>query len=188
MPKEFEDQNLSLRAWTLLHRTSELFLKCEDGVVGEFGLTTEQYRVLIAMKCLDDPVRPTDVGRWVDHKVNTVSMIVDRMVKAGLIERIRDLPDRREVRLVITPKGEHAFKPATPAVWRLIEELTSSLSYEDKRTVIRLLETLRDKALQHLSPAADIRETASYETAQVSHLMKRMGRYTKSKHERMLRV
>ncbi len=180
MPKQSENGNLSLRAWMLLQRTGELLFRCEDGLVGEFGLTAEQYRTLVAIKCLDDPVRPTDVGRWVDHKVNTVSMIVDRMVKAGLIERIRDLPDRREVRLVITRKGELALKPAIPVAWRLVEELMSSLSYEDRHSVIGLLETLRDRALQHLSPAADIGETVTHETNQLSRLMKLMGKHTEA--------
>jgi len=150
---------------------------CEDHVCSEYGLTAEQYTVLVAIKYFDDPVRPTDVGRWVGHKVNTVSMIVDRMVKAGLVKRIRDLPDRREVRLVITKKGEEAFKPATPAVWSLIEDITSSLSDEEKRTLVKLLEKVRDKTLEHLSPDEEIRESGSYETADLSRLLKRVGRY-----------
>jgi DNA-binding MarR family transcriptional regulator len=105
MPKEFNGGSLNLEARMLLHRTRDVLFRCEDRVVGEFGLTAEQYTVLTAMKHLNAPIRPTDVSRWVDHKVHTVSMIVDRMVRAGLLERIRDLPDRREVRLVITSKG-----------------------------------------------------------------------------------
>ena len=152
MPQGFTGNGTNFTAWMLLHRTRDLFFRCEDRVVAEFGLTEEQYSVLLAIKSLDEPVRPTDVGRWVGHKVNTVSMIVDRMVKAGLVGRERDLPDRRAVRLVITPKGEKAFKAATPGVGGLIEEIMSQLSHEDSLTLIRLLETLRGKALERLHP------------------------------------
>ncbi|MBE9515001.1 MAG: MarR family transcriptional regulator, partial [Chloroflexi bacterium] len=123
MPKEVNDGSLRLEARMLLHRTRDVLFRCEDRVVGEFGLTAEQYTVLTAMKCLDAPIRPTDVSRWVDHKVHTVSMIVDRMVRAGLLERVRDLPDRREVRLTITGKGEKALQPATVAASKLIDEI-----------------------------------------------------------------
>jgi len=177
MPGKLEGKNLTVKALLLLHRTRDMVFNLEDRVFSEFGLTTEQYTVLVAIKYFDDPVRPTDIGRWVGHKVNTVSMIVDRMVKAGLVKRIRDLPDRREVRLTITSKGEQAFKPATPAAWSLVEGIMSSLSDEDKRALIKLLEKVRDKALEHLSPDVDTRESLSYEATDLSRLMKRMSKY-----------
>jgi DNA-binding MarR family transcriptional regulator len=150
MPKESNGAQLRLDARMALHRTRDLLFRCEDRVVNEFGLTAEQYTVLLAMKHLDDPIRPTDISRWVDHKVHTVSMIVDRMVRAGLLERVRDLPDRREVRLTITKRGEKALQPAGEAASRLIAEILSPLSYEDTETLVRLLQTVRDRAEQHL--------------------------------------
>ena len=174
---QLEGRGLTIRTLLLLHRTRDMLFNLEDRVFNEFGLTAEQYTVLVAIKYFDDPVRPTDIGRWVGHKVNTVSMIVDRMVRAGLVKRIRDLPDRREVRLVITGKGEQAFKPATPAAWGLIEDIMSSLSEPDKRILVKLLEKVRDRALQHLSPESGPGESASYEATDLPRLMKRMAKY-----------
>ncbi len=151
MPGKTEGNSSHLRPYTLLYRTRDLLFRCEDRVVGKFGLTAEQYSVLAAIKSLEHPVRPTDVGRLVDHKVNTVSMIVDRMVKADLVDRVRDLPDRREVRLIITPKGEKAFKPADAAVSKLMKEILSSLSAKDMDTLTGLLETIRERANRQLS-------------------------------------
>jgi len=187
MSEEFTGRSADLKAWMLLHRTRDLAFYCQNRIFSEYGLTAEQYTVLVAIKYCDDPVRPTDIGRWLGHQVNTVSMIVDRMVKAGLLKRTRDLPDRREVRLVITSKGEQAFKPATPPAWSLIEDIMSSLSDEEKHTLIKLLEKVRDKALQHVSADADIRKTGSYETTDLSRLMTRLGKYVSTstpKHRR----
>lgn len=150
MPKQSEGNGLYAKASVLLYRTRDLMFRCEDRAVGKFGLTAEQYSVLAAMRQLDDPIRPTDVGRLLDHKVNTVSMIVDRMVKAGLVERVRDLPDRREVRLIVTSKGEKAFKPAHTAATKLSKDMLSVLSPEEVKTLIKLLETIRTKAYQQL--------------------------------------
>jgi DNA-binding MarR family transcriptional regulator len=177
MSGELDGNSLTLRTLLLLHRTRDMLFNLEDRVFSEFGLTAEQYTVLVAIKYFDDPVRPTDIGRWVGHKVNTVSMIVDRMVRSGLVKRMRDLPDRREVRLVITSKGEQAFKPATPAVWDLILDIMSSLSEQDKRILVKLLEKVRDRALQHLSPESGPGESASYEATDLPRLMKRMAKY-----------
>ena len=146
MPKQSEDNGLYPKASVALYRTRDLLFRCEDRTVGKFGLTAEQYSVLAAIKQLDDPVRPTDVGRLLDHKVNTISMIVDRMVNAGLVDRVRDLADRREVRLIIAPKGEKAFKPAHAAATKLSKEMLAPLSQDEVKTLIRLLETIRTKA------------------------------------------
>jgi len=177
MLEELTGKSADLKAWMLLHRTRDLAFYRQDRICSEYGLTVEQYTVLVAVKYLDDPVRPTDIGRWGGHKVNTVSMLVDRMVKAGLLKRIRDLPDRREARLVITKKGEEAFRLATPAVWSFIEDTMSSLSDEEKRTLARLLEKVRDKELQHLDADADIRKPGTYDTIDLARLTNRLGKH-----------
>jgi DNA-binding MarR family transcriptional regulator len=146
MLKEFTGENPDLDAWMLLQRTRDLILRREDAVLTRLGLTTEQYTVLLAIDCLDAPVRITDIAQSLGRSTNGVSMLVDRMVKAGLVERMRDVGDRREVHVVMTAKGEQALKPANPAVSQLIEDIWSSLPLDDRRTLIRLLEMLGDKA------------------------------------------
>lgn len=146
MSKEFTGENPDLDAWILLQRTRDLILRREDTVLTRVGLTTEQYTVLLAVECLDAPVRITDIAQSLGRSTNSVSMLVDRMVKAGLVERMRDVGDRREVHVVMTAKGEQALKPANPAVTQLIEDIWSSLPLDDRRTLIRLLETIGDKA------------------------------------------
>jgi len=146
MSKEFTGKNPDLDEWTLLQRTRDLILRREDGVLTRLGLTTEQYTVLLAIECLDAPVRISDIAQSLGRSTNGVSMLVDRMVKAGLVERMRDVGDRREVHVVMTAKGEQAFKPANPAVSQLIEDIWSSLPPDDRRTLIRLLKMLGDKA------------------------------------------
>lgn len=177
MLKELELRNIALRAWVLAHRTRDLLRKCEDRVLGEYNVTAEQYSALIAIEYLDDPVRPTDIARWLLRKGNSASMIIDRMVKAGLVRRVRDMHDRRVVRVSITSKGRETFKQATPAYWDLIEEILSSLSYEDKHSLISLLEMLRDAAFNYVNPERDIREISRYEIEDMASFMKRMTRY-----------
>ncbi|MFO7772374.1 MAG: MarR family transcriptional regulator [Dehalococcoidia bacterium] len=150
MTEDLKRKRLNVRAFMSLQQTRDLLLRCEDQVVHEFGITAEQYSVLVAMKGLDDPVKVTDVARWLGRKVNSVSMLVDRMVNAGLVTRKRDLPDRRAVRLGMTSKGRKACERATPAVSRLIAEVFSLLSPEDTDALVNLLEALRGKALRYL--------------------------------------
>jgi DNA-binding MarR family transcriptional regulator len=177
MTVNLEPEHLALRVWFLTHRTHELLRRCEDQVFGEYNLTTEQYTVLVTIKYLDDPVRPTDVARWIGRSPNSVSMIVDRMVKAGLVRRIRDRGDRREVRLVITSKGENAIKPATLAGVEFIQKILSPLSYEDRRTLVSLNEVVKDNAFKYLNPGVDIEEMKKNEITNQANLIERLRQY-----------
>jgi len=177
MPVKFKFEDPYKGAWILLRQTYNLVLKCEDKVFSEYELTTEQHAVLMVIKHIDGPVRPTDVARWLDRSVNSVSMIIDRMVKAGLVRRVRDRKDRRTVFLTITSKAEKAFVPATVAGWGLIQEILSSLSDEDKLTLIRLLETLRDKTYDYLGSGEVAEEVRRNETENMVQFVKQAAKY-----------
>jgi DNA-binding MarR family transcriptional regulator len=158
MPVKFEFEDPYKGAWVLLRQVYNLISRCEDKVFSEFEVTPEQHTVLMAIKHIDPPVRPTDIARWLDRSVNSVSMIIDRMVKAGLVRRVRDRKDRRTVFLTMTGKAEKAYELATAAGWELVREILSPLSDEDRLTLIRLLETLRDKTYAYMGSGGVVEE------------------------------
>jgi DNA-binding MarR family transcriptional regulator len=171
-----ESENLVLRLWFMIHHTHDLIKMCEDQVLPKYGITTEQYVVLITIKY--GHVRPTDIARWLARSPNSISMIADRMVRAGLVRRVRDRSDRRVVRLVITSKGENALKPAHLAGWDLLRKILSPLSYEDRQTLLSLLLTIQHEATKQLNPKADIEEIKRNEAEHHVNLFTRLVQYT----------
>jgi len=178
MTVNYESEKLVLRLWYMTHRTCDWLRRCEDQVFGEYKLTKEQYAVLSTMKYLDEPVRVTDIARWLERSTNSVSMIVDRMVKAGLLRRVRDRNDRREVRVTITNKGKTVLKPAILAGWEFIGKILSPLSHEDRRTLLSLLETVKYKAFEYLNPGVDVEEMRRNEITGQANLVERLVQYT----------
>jgi DNA-binding MarR family transcriptional regulator len=178
MTVNFESEKLVLRLWYMTHRTCDWLGRCEDQVFGEYGLTTEHYAVLSTIKYLDEPVRITDIARWLERSTNSVSMIVDRMVKAGLLKRVRDRSDRREVHVTITSKGEAALKPAVLAGREFIGKILSPISSEDRHTLLSLLEMLKYEAFKYLHPGADIEEMRRNEITGQANLVERLVQYT----------
>jgi DNA-binding MarR family transcriptional regulator len=177
MAANFESGNMVLKLWILLHRTRDALRMCEDPIFSEYGLTTEQYAVLAAIKYLGDSVKISDLAQSLERSPNSISMIIDRMVKVGLVRRIRDKADRRVVYVFITSKGENALKPAIPAGVEFIQKILSPLSYEDKRTLASLLETVRFKALEYLNPGMDIVKITKNSVTNRPDLMKRVTQY-----------
>jgi len=177
MPIKFEFENVDKGAWIVLRQAHNLVLKCEDRVFGVYELTTEQHGVLMAVKHINGPVRITDIARWLDRSVNSVSMIIDRMVKAGLVKRTRDRKDRRTVFVTITSKADKAYVLASVAGWGLIQEILSPLSDKDKRTLIRLLETLRDKTYDYLESGEIVEKVRRNEAENMAQFMKQAAEY-----------
>lgn len=172
--------NADLRFWFLIHRTRDQLRICEDQIFSKYGLTTEQYAVLVTMKYLGNPTRPTDVARWLERSTNSMSIIIERMVKAGLIKRVRDRSDRRVVRLTITSEGENALKPATLAGLEFIQRVLSPLSREDRHTLVTLLETIKGEALKCASPAEITRGMRKTQGDPQTDLLKRLAQYISS--------
>ena len=169
-----ESENIVLRLGILLHRVRDELMRYEDPIFSEYGITTEQYSVLGALKYFGGSVRITDLALALERSLNSVSMIVDRMVKVGLVTRKRDRGDRRVVYVTATSKGENAFKLATPPAFEFIREMLSPLSYEDKLTLLSLFETVKNKILSYVNPGVDIAEISKGSAINQADLFERM--------------
>jgi DNA-binding MarR family transcriptional regulator len=180
MTVNLESEKLVLRLWLLIHRLSDLLRTGGDRVLSEHNLTTEQFSVLVTIKYLREPARPTDIAQWLARSPNSVSMLVDRMVKAGLVRRVRDRSDRRVVNVFVTNKGESALEPATQAIWDFIWELLSQLPRENRHTLASLLETVKRQALEYINPGVDIEKITKNEAECHVNLIERLDKYISS--------
>jgi len=158
MAVDSESQNIDVKLWLLMHRVRDALVLCEDSILREYGITMEQFSVLGAVKLGGGSLRPTDLASILERSPNSVSMLVDRMVKAGLVRRTRDRRDRRVVNVTLTGKGEKALKPAAPAAWEFVQKILSQLSYKDKHALASQLEIVKCEFLEYLNPEADIAE------------------------------
>ncbi|MCJ7791924.1 MAG: MarR family transcriptional regulator [Dehalococcoidia bacterium] len=177
MKANVEAESTVLKLWRQVYQTYTLLKKTEDQIFEEYGLTTEQYGVLVAIDYFGGPTKVTDIARWLERSTNSVSMIVDRMVKAGLVRRARSTGDRRVVHVVNTSKGKTALKPATLASLEVIQKIMSPLSYEDRSTLLSLLGTIKYEILEYLNPGMDIQEIKRTEFKQAANVKKWLNEY-----------
>jgi DNA-binding MarR family transcriptional regulator len=77
----------------------------------QFGLTGPQ---LVCLRVLEDkgPLTPSNLAREVALSQGTITGIVDRLFKRGLVTRNRSSTDRRSVTVAITEKGQDMIKKA----------------------------------------------------------------------------
>ena len=120
------------------------------------------------------PMNMRDIAHWLERSANSMSMIVDRMVKAGLVRRARDRKDRRAVFVHMTDKGKAAVEPAIPAGWEFIHKVVSRLSYDDQHALADMLETVKCELVGYLNPETDAAELTAQSLTKDPNLYRRM--------------
>ena len=173
MPVDSKSGSTVLRLWLLLPRVGDALNLCQDLVFSKYGITTEQWRVLACIKSRG-PLRPVEIASLLERAPNSMSMLVDRMVKAGLVRRTRDRKDRRAVFVSMTDKGKEAVEPAVPAGWEFINKLLSALSHDDQLALADMLETIKCELTSYLNPEMDMAQIIKNSFTRDPGLYKRM--------------
>lgn len=85
----------------------------------------------------------TELSKKINLSNSTISGIVDRLEKQGLVLRTRSLEDRRIVFVNVTPKFSEMYKGIYKKTEESFEELLSPASSEDLDKVIEGLHALK---------------------------------------------
>jgi DNA-binding MarR family transcriptional regulator len=102
------------------------FLHWSEEQAEKAGLTPAQHQLLLAVRGHDGEQGPTigDVAGYLLLRHHSAVGLVDRAVKAGLVERHEDPGDRRVVRLRLTPLGSGTLQQLSAAHLEEIQRLT----------------------------------------------------------------
>ena len=107
------------------------------------GITLPQWRVL-AQVALNDGITQVALAAATDTDPMTVSGVLDRLEKRGLIERYADPTDSRAKFARLTAEGEEVFTTARKVGLAMYEAALEGVSPEDRQTVISALMRMRD--------------------------------------------
>ncbi|HIE17917.1 MAG TPA: MarR family transcriptional regulator [Dehalococcoidia bacterium] len=134
--------------WVLLHHVSDIIFNARQTELMRYGIPGMQGEVLFAIKAIGNPATPAQISRLMFRRPHSVSGILIRMEKAGLVKRSKDLEKKNLVRVTLTEKGERAYRQVLKG--RAVQRIVSSLSESERRRLRSLLETLRNKGLKEL--------------------------------------
>ncbi len=84
------------------------FFRLSEEVTRSAGLNPRQYELLLAVKGLPQTERATirNLAERLQVRHHSAVELIDRLEKRGLVERVRDGADKRQVFIRLTPKGE----------------------------------------------------------------------------------
>lgn len=132
----------------LLFQTRDLMLSLKRKELRKFGSTVEEATMLIHISKLGDKATPTELSRQLLRKHHSITGILLRMEKKGLIKRNKDLKRKNMIRVSMTEKGEAIYQNAKRE--DVLEKLADILSDKQKQEMAGYLNILRDEAFDLL--------------------------------------
>jgi len=120
---------------------AELGRRLDRDLREEADLSIAEYVVLLTLRYAPEGSLPVgDLSCEVHLTKSGVTRLVDRMERAGTVQRVADESDRRSVRANITEKGRDRLRKAWPIHRRGIDEYFGScLSDAEAATLSELL-------------------------------------------------
>lgn len=135
-------------AYSVTYRLSEHRLR---GV----GVSPVQFRALSLVRLLPPPVTPSMLALHLALDSRTVSDLVSRLEQCAWVRRVRDLPDRRAVRLELTEEGDTVLAASWAPAMATSEEVWSVVEPDELAPVLSVLRRVRDASLEKLGYRAE---------------------------------
>ncbi len=107
------------------------------------GITADQYNVLRILRGVYPGGHPrNEVARRMIHRAPDVTRMLDRLVRRGVVARVRNAEDRRESIATITKAGLALLDRIDPDVLAVQKAVTAALPDPKLRQLVRLCDAL----------------------------------------------
>lgn len=112
----------------------------------EFGLTEAQFNVLFALKFSDGNITQAELGKRLVVTRASITSVLDKLESKNWVKRI-DVPENRRIHHVaLTNAGRELIERVEPAYRREVHDVLKGLSDDQCRSLMHVLETVRDSA------------------------------------------
>lgn len=122
----------------LLIEFYERFSSWEHGVVKETGVTLPQMHTLEILGSCGE-MRMKELAEKMGVTTGSLTVLVDRLVRAQLVERKPNEQDRRSIQVGLTPEGERHFREHHQLHAQLTQDIAGALTPEETALFLDML-------------------------------------------------
>lgn len=134
--------------WVLLEQTYHTLFQAREQELRSIGISTIKAAVLSVIKTIDGPATPTEISRWIRREPHSVSELLNRMVKKGLIKKIKDMKKKNQVRIDMTEQGEDIYQKLRDL--KSFRDIISCLSSDEQENLWEYLRAVRNEAVKYM--------------------------------------
>jgi DNA-binding MarR family transcriptional regulator len=140
-----DDPEINL--YILLDQTSDITLRAVELEIKHLPMTQPQIKVLTMLSREDRPVTLEELANWTLKEFNSVSTLINRMEKKGLVKKIKKDEDFKTY-IVLTEKGSLLYHKQVTE--RLIHLIFEKLTEKEKTHLEALLKKVCDSTRELL--------------------------------------
>lgn len=127
----------------LLDQTKEAISKAVELELGQYQMSAPQVKVMHMLSQCDDGVTLSELAAGSVRELNSISTLISRMQKKGLVKKVRKSGDDRAY-VTLTERGKDLYNNTVTE--RSIYLIFDALSDEEKKQFSVLLKKLQYKA------------------------------------------
>ncbi|KAA0546670.1 MarR family transcriptional regulator [Bacillus sp. BGMRC 2118] len=138
----------SLKLFVVLSRAYRSISDLANKSIQRFGLNPTEFAVLeLLFHKGETPLQ--QIGGKILIASGSITYVVDKLEKKGLLARKQCSKDRRVTYAALTDEGINFMKEIFPDHEQFVNEIQSSLSHDEKEELIKLLKKLGHGAKNH---------------------------------------
>lgn len=143
-PNHYEEE---FKLWVMLEQAHSAVFAAREKDLAQYKTSPMKAAVLFIVQQIGNEATPAEIARWILRKSHTVSGLLDRMEKDGLIIRKKNLPKKNLVRVTLTDKGKRTLRNSMKreSIRRIFAAVPKK---EDRQQLYTQLEKLRAKGLK----------------------------------------
>lgn len=143
----------SYRLFHLLRQTADSVYKAREAELKKYKLTPEQAGALVCIRSLGNKATPAELSRWLFRKRNSITVLLNRMQKLGLVNKRVNNDRKNSITVSLTKKGYDAFKSSVEfqTFYRIIDVLPK----KKRNQLWLLLQDIRLKIFEDLTLDVD---------------------------------
>ncbi len=134
--------------WILLMQVKNAIFKAREKELSRYGLRPGRAGVLHVVHTMGATATLTDLSHSLLRERHSISELVGRMEKEGLVRKVKDRDRKNRIKVGMTKKGQRAYQKS--AERKAIHDIMPCLSEEEHQQLRSCLEKLRDRALEVL--------------------------------------
>jgi DNA-binding MarR family transcriptional regulator len=143
------DPAASARAMDLmltLRRTATAFQTMAESYTRAYGLSPAKVVIVMALAATEaHTLAQAVIGRELSVSLGNLTALIASLEKAGLVRRRTDRSDGRVTLVSLTPAGLELVDRFAPDHYRIVAAAVDGLTAAEQRTMIRLLDKMRDQ-------------------------------------------
>lgn len=153
------ETSAAMQIWGLIRQIDNAMYRCREKELSGSGCTAMDTAVLYTLKIMPEGITQAEMARLIFREPNTVTILLRKLEKKGLVRRTKDLERKNLVRVTITNKGEQALAEAM-ARWNVLGDIVSCLSEEENIHLRSILLKLHRKSFETLGLSEVTRQIA----------------------------